>query len=91
LASASALARALRSSSVKVRSTTPELLRGARATAGQRDARGAALATTGSGAAGGASDAGYRADAALAALLDHPCLVRPWLKLGARCPARRAA
>src|ERR1700731_3001894 len=88
LASASALARALRSSSVSVRRTTPEALRGAAggAAAGRASgaalagAAGAALATTGSGACvsvAGPSPPMRR----LPRFSTTTCLVRPWLKL----------
>src|ERR1700730_14362718 len=88
LASASALARAERSSSVSVRNTTPEALRGG---AGDVAARargalaGAALATTGSGAwlsAAGASPPTRR----LPRFSTTTCLVRPWLKLWRTVP-----
>src|ERR1700690_2016279 len=85
LASASALARAERSSSVSVRKTTPELLRadaggGAGRAAGAGVAGLAGLATTGSGACvsvAGPSPPTRR----LPRFSTTTCLVRPWLKL----------
>ena len=90
LASASALARAERSSSVRVRSTTPELLRGAAGggagrVGGALAGAGAALAATGSGACGsvaGASPPTRR----LPRFSTTTCLVRPWLKLWRTVP-----
>ena len=87
-ARASALARAVRSSSVSVRNTTPEFLRGAAGAAG-RDSGAlacAALATTGSGA-GGASAVGMSPPMRrLPRFSTTTCLVRPWLKLWRTVP-----
>src|SRR5579871_2307642 len=84
LASARALARAERSSSVRVRKTTPELLRGD--AAGRAAGAGvAALATGGSGtwvSAAGASPPTRR----LPRFSTTTCLVRPWLKLWRTVP-----
>src|ERR1700726_509568 len=95
-ASASALARAERSSSVSVRSTTPELLRGGaggaagRASGALAGAAGAALATGGSGACG-FGGGGPATNPAFAALFDHHLLgpaMAEALAHGARLDAR---
>src|SRR5579872_211638 len=86
-ASARALARALRSSSVRVRKTTPEVLRGV-AEGGVVRAVGAGaagLAVAGSGACvseAGASPPTRR----LPRFSTTTCLVRPWLKLWRTVP-----
>src|SRR3984885_8211190 len=90
LASASALARAERSSSVSVRNTTPELLRGcagggAARVIGALAAGGAALATTGSGACGSGAEASPPTRR-LPRFSTTTCLVRPWLKLWRTVP-----
>src|SRR3984893_2802578 len=87
LASASALARAERSSSVRVRNTTPEPLRGAAGAAGRASVAfgGPALTTTGSGACvsvAGPSPPTRR----LPRFSTTTCLVRPWLKLWRTVP-----
>jgi len=88
-ASARALARALRSSSVRVRSTTPELPRAGIDGVAARvigALTGAALAAAGSGAwdvsAAGASPPMRR----LPRFSTTTCLVRPWLKLWRTVP-----
>src|SRR6202011_3032442 len=90
-ASASALARAERSSSVRVRRTTPELLRGGAGggVAGRADGAlaGAALATAGSGAWGSAAGPGPSPPTRrLPRFSTTTCLVRPWLKLWRTVP-----
>src|ERR1700761_8589121 len=93
LASASALARAERSSSVRVRSTTPELLRagaGAGAAAGRAVVNGgfagAGFATTGSGALGASATGGSPGRRRLPRFSTTTDLVRPWLKLWRTVP-----
>src|SRR5580698_6333322 len=88
-ASASALARAVRSSSVSVRSTTPELPRagfggGAGRVIGAL--AGAALATTGSGACGASPPGASPPIRRLPRFSTTTCLVRPWLKLWRTVP-----
>src|SRR5205085_1459813 len=80
-AAASALARAERSSSVSVRSTTPEPERGAAGAAARPVAgfAGAALATgSGAGASAGPASPPRRR---LPRFSTTTCLLRPWLKL----------
>src|SRR5579872_2883358 len=85
LASARALARAERSSSVRVRKITPELLRGGggaavRVTGG--GATGLAAAGSGVGVSAGPSPPRRR----LPRFSTTTCLVRPWLKLWRTVP-----
>ena len=88
LASARALARALRSSSVNVRSTTPELVRGAAGVAGRASGALAAgvLATAGSAAAAGSAAGASPPIRRLPRFSTTTCLVRPWLKLWRTVP-----
>jgi len=74
----------------RLRSTTPEPLRGAAGRCGRgRWALGrAGLATTGSGAWFRRGAVGR--DRRLPRFSTTTCLVRPWLKLWPRCPSRRA-
>src|SRR6478609_4825692 len=83
-ASASAMARAERSSSVRVRKTTPDGLRGGAAGGAGRASgalTGAALATTGSGACVSVAGAASPPTRRLPRFSTTTCLVRPWLKL----------
>src|ERR1700704_6770723 len=88
LASASALARALRSSSVRVRSTTPEPLRAGDGVAARVIGAfgGAALAITGSGAWGVSVAGPSPPTRRLPRFSTTTCLVRPWLKLWRTVP-----
>src|SRR5882757_200880 len=88
LASASALARALRSSSVRVRSTTPEPLRAGGGVAARviGALTGATLAITGSGAWGASLAGASPPTRRLPRFSTTTCLVRPWLKLWRTVP-----